>query len=82
MRWYVIGFCLKRKALRTFVLARMKNAKLCATTFEPPADFSIEKHLKNSFGVFTAKGSHTVRLKLDAFADQMSFSLGFTARPQ
>jgi|GEM_PF-38627 len=70
-QWYVIGFCLKRKALRTFVLARMKNAKLGSATFERPTDFSIEKHLKDSFGVFTAKGSHTVRLKFDAFAGQL-----------
>ena len=70
-QWYVIGLCLKRKALRTFVLARMKNAKLGTATFERPTDFSIEKHLKNSFGVFTAKGSHTVRLKFDAFAGQL-----------
>jgi predicted DNA-binding transcriptional regulator YafY len=70
-QWYVIGFCLKRKALRTFVLARMKSAKPGTATFERPADFSIEKHLKDSFGVFTAKGSHTVRLKFDSFAAQL-----------
>lgn len=70
-QWYVIGFCLKRKALRTFVLARMREAKLGTATFERPANFSIEKHLKDSFGVFTAKGSHTVRLKFDSFAAQL-----------
>ncbi len=70
-QWYVIGQCLKRKALRTFVLARMKDATLGTATFERPANFSIEKHLKDSFGVFTAKGSHTVRLKFDAFAGQL-----------
>lgn len=70
-QWYVIGFCLKRKALRTFVLARMKNATLGTAQFERPANFSIEKHLKDSFGVFTAKGSHTVRLRFDPFAAQL-----------
>jgi predicted DNA-binding transcriptional regulator YafY len=70
-QWYVIGHCLKRKALRTFVLARMKNATLSESVFERPQKFSIEKHLKHSFGVFTAKGSHTVRLKFDAFAGQL-----------
>lgn len=70
-QWYVIGFCVKRKALRTFVLVRMKGAKIGTATFERPADFSIEKHLKDSFGVFTAKGSHTVRLKFDSFAGQL-----------
>lgn len=70
-QWYVIGFCLKRKALRTFVLARMRNAAMDGKTFFRPANFSIEKHLKDSFGVFTAKGSHTVRLKFDSFAAQL-----------
>ena len=70
-QWYVIGLCLKRKALRTFVLARMKNAKPGTATFQRPANFSIERHLKDSFGVFTAKGSHTVRLKFDVFAAQL-----------
>jgi proteasome accessory factor B len=70
-QWYVIGYCLKRKALRTFVLARMKNASLGSATFERPANFSIEKHLKDSFGVFTSTGTHTVRLKFDAFAGQL-----------
>jgi len=70
-QWYVIGRCLKRNALRTFVLARMKNAKLGTATFVRPANFSIEKHLKDSFGVFTANGSHSVRLKFDTFAGQL-----------
>jgi len=70
-QWYVIGHCLKRNALRTFVLARMKNAVLGTATFERPANFSIKKHLEDSFGIFTAKGSHTVRLKFDAFAAQL-----------
>jgi predicted DNA-binding transcriptional regulator YafY len=70
-QWYVIGLCLKRKALRTFVLARMKETRIGTATFERPAGFSIEKHLKDSFGVFTAKGSHTVRLKFDKFAGQL-----------
>ena len=70
-QWYIIGFCLKRKALRTFVLARMENAKLGTATFDRPANFSIEKHLKDSFGVFTGGGSHTVRLRFNAFAGQL-----------
>ncbi len=70
-QWYVIGHCLKRDALRTFVLARMKNPSLGSATFERPANFSIEKHLKDSFGVFTSTETHTVRLKFDAFAGQL-----------
>lgn len=70
-QWYVIGHCLKRDALRTFVLARMRGAKMGGTPFVRPSEFSIEKHLKDSFGVFSANGSHAVRLKFDAFAGQL-----------
>lgn len=70
-QWYAIGFCLKRKALRTFVLTRMKEPQMGAATFVRPANFSIERHLRHSFGVFTARGSHTVRLRFDPFAAQL-----------
>jgi len=70
-QWYAIGHDLKRGALRTFVLARIKNARVRDETFVRPADFSIDRHLKDSFGVFTARGSHVVRLRFDAFAGQL-----------
>jgi proteasome accessory factor B len=57
--------------MRTFVLARMRNAKLGVDSFRKPESFSIQDHLKNSFGVFTAKGRHTVYIRFDKFASQL-----------
>ena len=39
--------------------------------FRRSADFSIPKHLTDSFGVFTGKARHRVRIKFDAFAARL-----------
>jgi predicted DNA-binding transcriptional regulator YafY len=69
-RWYCFAHDTNRREMRTFMLARMRFAKLGADFFRKPEKFSIQEHLKNSFGVFTAKGSHTIRARFDKFAAQ------------
>jgi predicted DNA-binding transcriptional regulator YafY len=44
-RWYVAGYCLLRKALRTFRLDRVAEPELGEERFEPPTDFDIKKHM-------------------------------------
>jgi predicted DNA-binding transcriptional regulator YafY len=44
-RWYLIGRCLSRQALRTFRLDRAAHIELCAETFEPPIGFDARRHL-------------------------------------
>ena len=44
-RWYLIGHCLSRKALRTFRLDRVTRLELCANTFEPPRTFDARRYL-------------------------------------
>jgi len=70
-QWYLVGHCLRRSALRTFHMGRMRRARLEDKTFDRPADFSPEKYFKNSFGVFKAEGDHRVRLQFDRFASQL-----------
>ena len=70
-QWYVIGFDVKRSDMRTFLLARMKTPRVDAATFTRPADFSIDKFLRDSFGVFTSKGSHTVELRFSGIAAKL-----------
>lgn len=70
-QWYLIGRCLLRDDMRSFVLARIRNTRLTATRFKRPADFSIEEHLSGSFGIFRAKGAHTIRLRFDKFGAQL-----------
>lgn len=70
-QWYCFGNDVERKEMRTFVVARMRNAVLTNAGFKRPAKFSISNHLKDSFGVFSTKGMHQVVLQFDAFAAQL-----------
>jgi proteasome accessory factor B len=70
-QWYLFAFDLERKQLRTFALPRMKKIRATRTVFRRPADFSISSHLSESFGVFTGKGNHRIRVRFDAFAAQL-----------
>ena len=70
-QWYCFAFDPKRRAFRAFVLGRMKNPKITPEEITHPKPFSIDAYLKDSFGVFNAKGSHHVRIQFDAFAAQL-----------
>jgi predicted DNA-binding transcriptional regulator YafY len=45
-RWYLIGYCLSRKALRTFRLDRVTDLEVRAATFQRPAKFDPRNYLK------------------------------------
>ena len=70
-QWYLFGEDLTRLQLRTFALPRMRNARATTTRFRRPADFSISKVLRGSFGVFSGGKKHRVRLEFDAFAGRL-----------
>ena len=70
-QWYLFGHDLSRKQLRTFVLPRMRKIKATNVKFRRPADFSIGKLLSQSFGVFSSKGHHKVRIHFDSFAARL-----------
>lgn len=44
-RWYLIGNCLSRKALRTFRLDRVTDLEICTDVFDRPADFDARQHM-------------------------------------
>lgn len=44
-RWYLLGHCLDRQALRTFRLDRVSDLQLAAGRFRRPRDFDARKHL-------------------------------------
>ena len=69
--WYLFGYDLAREQIRTFVLQRMRNVRQTASRFHKPADFSISKHLSDSFGVFSGHGHYAVRIRFDALAGQL-----------
>ena len=44
-RWYLIGHCLARQAMRTFRLDRATRLEICPSTFHPPAAFDARRYL-------------------------------------
>ncbi|HKF49029.1 MAG TPA: YafY family protein [Terracidiphilus sp.] len=54
-RWYLIGYCLTRKALRTFRLDRVSNLAVGTGTFRRPANFDARSYLQQSLVFFRAE---------------------------
>lgn len=54
-RWYLIGYCLSRKALRTFRLDRVSKLEIGAGTFRRPADFDARSYLHQGLAFFQAQ---------------------------
>jgi predicted DNA-binding transcriptional regulator YafY len=44
-RWYLIGHCISRQALRTFRLDRATQVSLTDTPFDPPVGFDARAHM-------------------------------------
>jgi len=44
-RWYLIGHCLLRRALRTFRLDRIADIEVCAAGFSRPRNFDARRYL-------------------------------------
>jgi proteasome accessory factor B len=70
-QWYCFGHDIGRREMRTFVLARMRNAFGTGQTFVNSKRFSLKDHLKDSLGVFSAKGKQNIRIRFDKFAAQL-----------
>lgn len=69
--WYLFAYDLARKQMRTFALARMRDARDTRRKFKRPGKFSIGEHLGGSFGVFKSDGTHAISLRFDPFAAQL-----------
>lgn len=63
--WYVVGFCHRRKAILTFSLARISEAKKLQETFEIPSDFNFHKLTGSHFGVHWSDNEIDVKIQFD-----------------
>ncbi|MGI8891127.1 MAG: helix-turn-helix transcriptional regulator [Chthoniobacterales bacterium] len=70
-QWYLFAFDLERQQLRTFALPRVRDPQPTGAHFRRPADFSINRFLDSSFGVFRGEGKNLVRIRFDSFAAQL-----------
>ena len=62
--WYLFAFDHARQDIRTFVPARVRTMKPTGRTFPRPDKFSLEKRLRDSFGVHSGEGEYLVVLRL------------------
>lgn len=54
--WYVIGYNLKDKKIKTYSLDRMSGVKINSETFTMPDDFDGNTYFNDCFGIMTSKG--------------------------
>jgi proteasome accessory factor B len=66
--WYLFAYDHARKDIRTFVPARVQSVKPTGQTFERPQKFSLEKRLRDSFGVHSGEGDYEVVIRFNARA--------------
>jgi predicted DNA-binding transcriptional regulator YafY len=64
--WFLFAFDHLRKDIRTFVPARIQAVRPTGQTFERPQKFSLEKRLRDSFGVHSGQGEFEVILHFNA----------------
>jgi proteasome accessory factor B len=66
--WFLFAFDHARQDVRTFVPARIKSAALTGKEFDRPQKFSLEKRLRDSFGVHSGEGEFEVVVRFNARA--------------
>ena len=66
-RWYIVAWCLERKALRVYGLDRVKSLEVTDRRFRMPKGFDVDELFATSFGIYLpeAKGS-SIRFKVPA----------------
>lgn len=68
--WFLFAWDHLRKAIRTFVPARVKKIERTGVHFKRDPNFSIEKELRASFGIHSGKGEFEVAVRFnDRVAD-------------
>jgi proteasome accessory factor B len=63
--WFLFAYDHLRQDIRTFVPARVKSIKPTGVTFTRPQKFSLEKRLRDSFGVVSGGGHFDVVVRFN-----------------
>jgi predicted DNA-binding transcriptional regulator YafY len=61
--WFLFAYDHARKDIRTFSPARIQTARPTGTRFERSQKFSLEKRLRDSFGVHSGEGKFDVVIR-------------------
>ncbi|MCC7376093.1 MAG: WYL domain-containing protein [Verrucomicrobiales bacterium] len=67
-RWYVLGHDTARRALRAFVVGRIREPQVQDERFARPRNFRVDDYLKGSFGIYKGRGDFEVVIDLDRWA--------------
>jgi predicted DNA-binding transcriptional regulator YafY len=73
-RWYLIGYCLTRKALRTFRLDRVSNLEIGAGKFRRPAAFDARRHMEQSMPFVQSEYQIDVWIEMPIEEAQQNFA--------
>ena len=63
--WFLFAYDHARKDIRTFVPARIQSVHPTGKTFERSSKFSLEKRLRDSFGVHSGEGEYDVVIRFN-----------------
>jgi proteasome accessory factor B len=63
--WFLFAYDHARRDIRTFVPARIQSVKPTGQTFERSRKFSLEKRLRDSFGVHSGEGQYEVVIRFN-----------------
>lgn len=63
--WFLFAYDHARKDVRTFAPARIQSAAPTGKSFHRPEKFSLEKRLRDSFGVHSGEGEYEVVLRFN-----------------
>jgi proteasome accessory factor B len=64
--WFLFAYDHLRNDLRTFVPARVKSVRPTGQKFSRDRKFSLDKRLRDSFGVRSGEGQHEVVIRFDS----------------
>ncbi len=73
-RWYLIGHCLSRQALRTFRLDRVKHLEISHATFDPPTGFDARRYLAEHMPFVESEYQIDVWIDMSTEEAERSFS--------
>jgi proteasome accessory factor B len=65
--WYLFAFDVKRDAMRTFALPRLKSPEITSERFVIPKKFNLNEYLKGSLTVFKGDADYEIVVDFDSW---------------
>jgi proteasome accessory factor B len=69
--WYIIGYDEDRDDYRTFALGRISGTVTVGDKFQKRPDFSLQKLLRDSFGIMKGDGDYEIVIEFDPWASDL-----------